>query len=205
MTAFGPYKATVAVIHDGDTLDVDIVLVSHTGRLAQDHDLGFNLHRSPAGVVLERQSVRLYGCNAPELATPAGKAALAFIETLVKVGDTVTLVSHGWDKFSRRRHFFELDYHLAKLKAAVRDGDPVRVLELAADLSNHSLFLADSEYALTRETFDRRRAEPSFVRPRAGVYLRLMLNPRWISKGWGGLRSRREDEMHEEPRLETAR
>jgi len=102
VTAFGPYKATVAVIHDGDTLDVDIVLVSHTGRLAQDHDLGFNLHRSPAGVVLERQSVRLYGCNAPEFATPAGKAALAFIETLVKVGDTVTLVSHGWDKYAGR-------------------------------------------------------------------------------------------------------
>lgn len=46
----------------------------------------------------ERQPVRLYGCNAPELATPAGKDALAFLETVLHVGDTVTLVSHGWDK-----------------------------------------------------------------------------------------------------------
>lgn len=98
---FGPYSATVVGIHDGDTIDVNIVL-AHAGHQAADHDLGFNVHRAPAGVVLERQSVRLFGCNAPELATPAGRDALTFIGTLLKVGDTVTLTSHGWDKYGGR-------------------------------------------------------------------------------------------------------
>ena len=100
---FGPYKATVVNIHDGDTIDVDLVLAP-VGRLnaVADRDLGFHVHRTHQGIVLERQSVRLFGCNAPELATPEGKAALAFIETLIKVGDTVTLISHGVDKYGGR-------------------------------------------------------------------------------------------------------
>jgi len=101
MATYGPYTATVASIHDGDTLDVDILLAK-TGKLKTDLDLGFNVHRTTTGTRLERQSVRLLGCNAPELATVAGRAALAFIETLLKVGDTVTLVSHGWDKYGGR-------------------------------------------------------------------------------------------------------
>lgn len=100
-TTYGPYRATVVAIHDGDTIDVDIVLAK-VGRQKTDADLGFNVHRGPAGVVLERQSVRLLGCNAPELATAAGKAALAFLETVLRVGDVVTLVSHGWDKYGGR-------------------------------------------------------------------------------------------------------
>jgi len=104
---FGPYAATVVAIHDGDTIDLSLVLVKMRSTVAArakalDVDLGFNVHRTPDGVVLERQSVRLLGCNAPELATPAGKAALAYIETLVKIGDLVTLVSHGWDKYGGR-------------------------------------------------------------------------------------------------------
>lgn len=104
MTTFGPYKATVANVHDGDTIDVSVVLVpGRTKRKATDIDCGFNVHEvSGVGVVLERQSVRLLGCNAPELATLAGKDALAFLETVVHVGDAVTLVSHGWDKFGGR-------------------------------------------------------------------------------------------------------
>lgn len=92
MTAtFGPYKATVANIHDG------------TRHKLADVDLGFNVHQvSGVGIVLERQSVRLLGCNAPELATSAGKAALAYLESIVHVGDEVTLVSHGWDKYGGR-------------------------------------------------------------------------------------------------------
>jgi endonuclease YncB( thermonuclease family) len=102
VTTFGPYKATVAVIHDGDTIDVDLVLIPHIGHLTRDHDLGFNVHRAPAGVLLERQSVRLYGCNAPELRTAAGKESLAYLQTLLKVGDEITLLSHGWDKYGGR-------------------------------------------------------------------------------------------------------
>lgn len=99
---FGPYSARVARIHDGDTIDVDLELVAVAHLSMRDHDLGFNVHRTPAGVVLEDQSVRFYGCNAPELATDAGKAALAFLETVLKVGDVVTLTSHGWDKYGGR-------------------------------------------------------------------------------------------------------
>jgi endonuclease YncB( thermonuclease family) len=101
---YGPYQAKVAAIHDGDTIDVDILLVKDKHhRHDTDADLGFNVHEvSGVGVVLERQSVRLLGCNAPELATPAGKNALAFLETILAVGDTVTLVSHGWDKYGGR-------------------------------------------------------------------------------------------------------
>lgn len=81
MTIFGPYPATVASIHDGDTLKLVV-------------DLGFDIAFTT--------NVRLYGINAPELATPAGKAALAFVETLVKPGDKVTVLSHGWDKYGGR-------------------------------------------------------------------------------------------------------
>lgn len=100
---FGPYKATVAKIHDGDTLTVDIVLAkAGKTKRADGIDLGFNVHRTPHGLVLQGQSVRLKGCNAPELATDQGKQALAYLLTILHVGDAVTLVSHGWDKYGGR-------------------------------------------------------------------------------------------------------
>lgn len=109
MSTFGPYKATVVNVHDGDTIDVDIILSklgawrtgAHSGA-STDIDLGFNMHRTSRGIVRESQSVRVYGCNAPELATPAGKLALAYMLTLLKPGDRVTLLSHGWDKYGGR-------------------------------------------------------------------------------------------------------
>lgn len=78
--SFGPYPATLVAIHDGDTFTFDI-------------DLGFQ--------ITFRFPCRLYGVNAPELATAAGKASLAFLETVLHVGDHVTVVSHGWDKYAR--------------------------------------------------------------------------------------------------------
>jgi endonuclease YncB( thermonuclease family) len=45
---------------------------------------------------------RCYGINAPELATPEGKAALAYALTLIKPGDACTVISHGWDKYGGR-------------------------------------------------------------------------------------------------------
>lgn len=98
---YGPYKATVVRIHDGDTISVN-VLLTKVGKLKHDLDLGFNVHRTPKGLLLEDQAVRLYGCNAPELSTPEGKVALTTIQTLIKVGDVVTLISHGWDKYGGR-------------------------------------------------------------------------------------------------------
>lgn len=100
---FGPYVATVAKIHDGDTIDVNILLFP-VGKVRAGHeiDLGFNVWRTPRGTEIRGQSVRLAGCNAPELATAAGKAALAFLETLLTVGDTVTVTDQGWDKYGGR-------------------------------------------------------------------------------------------------------
>lgn len=77
---FGPYPATVETIHDGDTARLRI-------------DVGFGITVS--------QSCRFFGINAPELNTDAGKAALAFLLTVLHVGDVVTVISHGWDKYAR--------------------------------------------------------------------------------------------------------
>ena len=60
------------------------------------------MHLRPGGLWLVRQAVRTFGDNADELATPAGKAALAYLQTQLKIGDTVTLLSHGWDKYGGR-------------------------------------------------------------------------------------------------------
>jgi len=56
------YDGTVIDVHDGDTMHVEI-------RLGCDVTL--------------RMTIRLYGINAPELATPDGKTALAYIKTLL--------------------------------------------------------------------------------------------------------------------------
>lgn len=98
---WGPYVATVEGIHDGDTIEVGLVLAK-TGKQKADVDLGFNVHRGPLGTTMVRQSVRLFGCNAPELKTPEGQASVAFLRTLLAVGDRVKLVSYGWDKYGGR-------------------------------------------------------------------------------------------------------
>ena len=87
---FGPYPARVAAIHDGDTMTLDI-------------DLGFDhLISGQDWNGKTRLACRILGVNAPELSTVAGKAALAYAETLLKVGDLVQVVSHGWDKYGGR-------------------------------------------------------------------------------------------------------
>jgi endonuclease YncB( thermonuclease family) len=74
-------RATVTKIHDGDTLTADL-------------DLGWK-------ITLAGQPVRLARCNAPELATVDGRQALAYLQTLVRVGDLVTVVSTRLDKYGR--------------------------------------------------------------------------------------------------------
>ena len=81
MSTFGPYPATVLDMHDGDTLTLAL-------------DLGFD--------ITFKSRCRVYGINAPELATEAGKVALAYAFTLVQPEDKVTVVSHGWDKYGGR-------------------------------------------------------------------------------------------------------
>lgn len=60
------YKATVLDVHDGDTVQLDV-------------DLGFEVHFS--------LHCRLYGLNAPELATDAGRAARSHLLGLLGAGD----------------------------------------------------------------------------------------------------------------------
>jgi endonuclease YncB( thermonuclease family) len=79
--SFGPYPAEVLSVHDGDTITVRV-------------DLGFD--------TFTVHPCRVFGINAPELSTAAGKAALQFALTLVKPGDKVTTVSHDWDKYGDR-------------------------------------------------------------------------------------------------------
>lgn len=87
---FGPYPARCAAIHDGDTITFDI-------------DLGFDhLIAGQDWAGSTRLACRIYGINAPELSTPAGKAALAYAETILHVGDVCQVLSHGWDKFGGR-------------------------------------------------------------------------------------------------------
>ena len=78
---FGPYPAKVDSWHDGDTCHMSI-------------DLGFGL-----GAWL---SCRVYGINAPELNTQAGKDARDYARQICPDGTTVTVVSHGWDKYGGR-------------------------------------------------------------------------------------------------------
>jgi len=87
---FGPYLAQVVDVHDGDTVTLDI-------DLGFDHIIrGLDFDGKP------RISCRIYGINAPELSTPEGKAARAFLMDLLQIGDLVHLISHSWDKFGGR-------------------------------------------------------------------------------------------------------
>lgn len=87
---FGPYRGRVVAIHDGDTLTFELDL--GFGHIAG----GLDWHGVP------RLSCRVFGINAPELRTQAGKDALVFIRSVVQLGDVCEVVSHGWDKYGGR-------------------------------------------------------------------------------------------------------
>lgn len=87
---FGPYPARVVDLHDGDTVRLDVDLGFGFMATAKDFDGKTTL------------SCRVYGINAPELSTVAGKAALAYAMTVLHPGDRVTVLSHGWDKYGGR-------------------------------------------------------------------------------------------------------
>lgn len=78
---YGPYKATVDKVQDGDTIYMRL-------------DIGFDV------TVFGR--CRVYGINAPELSTDAGKAAKEYAESICPVGTVVSVLSHGWDKYGGR-------------------------------------------------------------------------------------------------------
>jgi endonuclease YncB( thermonuclease family) len=80
-TVYGPYRAVVETVHDGDTIDCEA-------------DLGFDETRY--------LRVRVWGINAPELKTQEGKDARDYAKTLLTQGMSVVLYSHGWDKYGGR-------------------------------------------------------------------------------------------------------
>ncbi|HLA65189.1 MAG TPA: hypothetical protein VK600_01255 [Candidatus Saccharimonadales bacterium] len=90
MTVYGPYPAVVTDWHDGDTCHLNIDLGFAT------FEYGHDLDGHPI------LSCRIYGINAPELSTDAGKAALLYAEQLCPPGTHVTVLSHGWDKYGGR-------------------------------------------------------------------------------------------------------
>lgn len=72
--------AVVVEIIDGDTLKCQV-------------DLGFKISLLT--------NVRVYGCNTPELPTPAGVLALNFTRSLINAGDILTLDSKRLDLYGR--------------------------------------------------------------------------------------------------------
>ena len=87
------FDATVTSVTDGDTIRATV----HLGQLeiaglTCDVTLG-----NPRGM-----SIRLAGCNAWELSTPAGKAARDNLRTILRPGDAVTLSGVSMDKYGLR-------------------------------------------------------------------------------------------------------
>jgi len=93
------YDATVKGIHDGDTINVDI-------------DLGLD-------VGLANQKLRWYGINAPELNTPEGKKALAFLGQFLKVGDKI-MVDTMKDKTEKYGRYLAIIRKKVTLPAGVQ-------------------------------------------------------------------------------------
>lgn len=87
---FGPYPGIVRDWHDGDTCHVDLDLGFFETLRAYDID------GHP------KVSCRVFGINAPELSTDAGKTALAYVQQLCPPGTKVMVISHGLDKYGGR-------------------------------------------------------------------------------------------------------
>lgn len=102
-----------------------------------------------------------------------------------------------WLTSSERTLRRELDYHVAKLRAAVRAGDTPRITEFAADVANHAMFVADKQNALWTGAIARRQSEPSYVFPSKSFWFYMIVgSPRWaVRTVWklvhGGLKKRR--------------
>lgn len=91
------YKATVLSIHDGDTVSFSVPLMKVPSNWGA-RSLGFHLYVEDVPWLGGRQvclhaPMRFLGLNADELATAGGKAALAYLKTLVAVGDVLTIRS----------------------------------------------------------------------------------------------------------------
>lgn len=72
--------ASVIEVVDGDTVRLDL-------------DLGWFVRMTAR--------CRIGGINAPEVATPEGRAAKAYAQSLLKPGDEVSFISVSLDKYGR--------------------------------------------------------------------------------------------------------
>jgi endonuclease YncB( thermonuclease family) len=79
------YRFIVDHVHDGDTI---------MGTL----DLGLGIRLGPNPLF----AIRLAGINSPELKTPEGDSAAAYLGTIVAVGTELAVQSMRWDKYGRR-------------------------------------------------------------------------------------------------------
>lgn len=77
------YDAIVRLIHDGDTVTIDV-------------DLGFRLW-------IHGLRIRLYGINAPELSTPEGKKAKTVLEGILPIDRPVVIetIKDRTEKYGR--------------------------------------------------------------------------------------------------------
>lgn len=76
------------------TVPARVVRVIDADTIVCDLDLGW-------GVWRHSQHVRLLGIDAPELSTPEGKSAKAWLEGHLHVGDYVAVISEKLDSFGR--------------------------------------------------------------------------------------------------------
>jgi endonuclease YncB( thermonuclease family) len=98
------YEAIVLDIVDGDTAKFAVRLRKRKGK---NTDLGFHVMYEGDWLVVH-ETMRFFGINAPEHATPAGDAATAYLKTILPVGATVsvtTVPSGGQDKTEKFGRF----------------------------------------------------------------------------------------------------
>lgn len=87
---YGPYPGKIVDWHDGDTCHIIL-------------DLGFGIFMLPKDLDGKAMlSCRVYGINAPELNTVAGKTAVAYANSICPPGTRVTVHSYSWDKYGGR-------------------------------------------------------------------------------------------------------
>jgi endonuclease YncB( thermonuclease family) len=94
------WDAIVDKVHDGDTVNLDIDIKKAVRGV--DKTLGFHVYIANRRLRFHN-ATRLYGINAPELTTDAGKAARAALQRQLPVGTAVQVTT--WlaqnDKYGR--------------------------------------------------------------------------------------------------------
>jgi hypothetical protein len=99
MTAFGPYPGLVRLVHDGDTVFVDLDLGFGMVVLSRNWDDKPNLS---CRIQRRRADGSYIGINAPELSTPTGITSRDYAMYWLRPGDRVRVLSFGWDKYGGR-------------------------------------------------------------------------------------------------------